>query len=846
LFAALLFTALAVAFAYPLSIHPRTLRFNTGPDGDLGWYLLAWDSHAFLHKPWAIFDANIYYPLRYTLAYGENVIGVALIGAPVIWLTGDAALAANVVALFSTVLCGLGAYVLARRVGLSAAAAVIAGIIWECAPPRFFRIGQMTLSSVEWIPFCLAGLHAYVDEGRPRDLRLAAGFASLQALSSGYAAVFMALSVIVFAVYRVALGEPVRPLQRLRDLGIPGVAVLLPPVLAYLPYRVVQREAGLRRGLGTWVPNYDAFIASPSHLHGYLLSLMTKTDINATASAYLFPGYLALALAIVAVAWPRQRRPAAHLDQSSMFWTRTTFLLDLTLIATVVWAGALIASTTVYVASGTRRLVEPESAAVAWAVCAGVAVLGWVAARCVAADTNLPRRAAVSGLLGVALLWAVFTAVRPSLRAGDGLAANYYRNETWSGPPAFSAIDWQPSHAVMRERWERSPPERFSVTWTGFLTVGGSDWYTFSTTSDDASQLTIDNHLVVDNGGAHSAQTRSGRIHLRRGSHTVLLRYAQFGAATVLGSSWARGNGRPSPVPAWALSQRPTTLPAVLAARAVDWAISIFAVVAAVGALRYLLAGLRARRAVVKAIGDAFRDDVVAFYGVLTIATVALALGPPYGLWQYVYWWPGFTFIRANSRFTIVSLLGLAVLAAVGFDRIARRRALSPRRRALLATAISLVLIAEYAAMPMEAVPTESFIPAIDRWLNDQPKPFVVAEVPVRDVGENVAFERQEVDYMMHSTAHWQKTVHGYSGWRAAFHWQLYASMQGFPDETSLGNLSYLNVTYVVVHSDLYPPGEWPAVEERLKRFGSRLRLEHVDGAGRVYSLVGTTSENAH
>ena len=91
---------------------------------------------------------------------------------------------------------------------------------------------------------------------------------------------------------------------------------------------------------------------------------------------------------------------------------------------------------------------------------------------------------------------------------------------------------------------------------------------------------------------------------------------------------------------------------------------------------------------------------------------------------------------------------------------------------------------------------------------------------------------------MIHSTAHWQKTVHGYSGWRTALHRQLYSQMQVFPDETSVDSLSGLGVTYIVVHTDSYPPGEWGLVEERLRKFSSRLRLEHVEGAGRVYSLL--------
>ena len=91
---------------------------------------------------------------------------------------------------------------------------------------------------------------------------------------------------------------------------------------------------------------------------------------------------------------------------------------------------------------------------------------------------------------------------------------------------------------------------------------------------------------------------------------------------------------------------------------------------------------------------------------------------------------------------------------------------------------------------------------------------------------------------MLHSTAHFQKTVHGYSGWRTLFHLQLYAEMESFPDERSVASLSDIGVTYIVVHTDLYPAGEWGQVEARLREFSSRLRLEHVEGTGRAYALL--------
>ena len=231
-----------------------------------------------------------------------------------------------------------------------------------------------------------------------------------------------------------------------------------------------------------------------------------------------------------------------------------------------------------------------------------------------------------------------------------------------------------------------------------------------------------------------------------------------------------------------------------------------------------------------------YRRNPTAVYFLLTAVCVGLALGPPYGLWQFVYWLPGFNLIRVSSRFMVPGLLGIAILAGIGFDRISGR--LARRRRAALATLVAVLLVAESAAIPLGVQQGNVEIPAIDRWLDSQPKPFVVAEVPVQVLDNLGAFERQETAYMLHSTAHWQKTVHGYSGWQTLFHLRLYAEMQSFPDETSITSLSDVGVTHIVVHTDLYPPGEWSRVEERLSEFSSRLRLEHVEGAGRVYSLL--------
>src|SRR5882672_1060091 len=170
---ALLYAALTVALAYPLARRPAENVLSVSADTDLFLWTLSWDTYAFTHHPFSIFDANIFYPEHGTLAYSENLIGSGLFAAPILWLTDNPVLAMNVVALLSSVLCGVGGYVLARRVGVGLPGAALSGLIFAFAPPRFLRLDQLFLTTIQWVPFGLAYLHAYLDGGRPFDLRMA-------------------------------------------------------------------------------------------------------------------------------------------------------------------------------------------------------------------------------------------------------------------------------------------------------------------------------------------------------------------------------------------------------------------------------------------------------------------------------------------------------------------------------------------------------------------------------------------------------------------------------------------------------------------------------------------------
>jgi hypothetical protein len=263
----------------------------------------------------------------------------------------------------------------------------------------------------------------------------------------------------------------------------------------------------------------------------------------------------------------------------------------------------------------------------AWLLCVGLVVLKGALSRVLSAPTFARHRPPLF-LLVVALTWAGLGLLQPTLRAGNGLTAEYFANPSWDGWPVATFVDAQISTARMRERWNRVPPERFSVRWRGYLAVVRSGRYRFTTTSDDGSRLYIDDQLVVDNGGAHARATRAGEIDLPLGSHRIRLDYVQFGGDGELAWSWARDGGPDGAVPTWALSRRRAAYATVLAARLVDGALPPLALVILLLTGWYVCAGSTGTefRAVLHPIAvnvmNGYRDKVAFVFSILILVAL--------------------------------------------------------------------------------------------------------------------------------------------------------------------------------------------------------------------------------
>jgi hypothetical protein len=103
-------------------------------DGEFGIWNIAWVARALVTNPRHVFDANIFFPHKGTLAYSEANLGAGFLAIPVYWISRNPYAANNFVLLLSFVLSGTAMYYLARYLSGSRPAATVAAICFAFCP----------------------------------------------------------------------------------------------------------------------------------------------------------------------------------------------------------------------------------------------------------------------------------------------------------------------------------------------------------------------------------------------------------------------------------------------------------------------------------------------------------------------------------------------------------------------------------------------------------------------------------------------------------------------------------------------------------------------------------------
>ncbi|MEP7118338.1 MAG: hypothetical protein ABI880_12195, partial [Acidobacteriota bacterium] len=300
---ALLLTA---ALTYPLIPKlDRVGRVNTD-DGRLSIWNVAWVADALIVHPRDLFDANIFYPARLTLAYSEANIGAGVVALPAWGLTGNPYLAHNSVVVFAFVMAAAGAYYLVRYLSASREAAAVAAVLFAFCPYVFARTAHIQLLMTFGLPFSMLAFHRLVDRTTAVRAVTLGVVLWVQALSCAYYGIFAGLMVGLGTLQFAASRGLWRSARYWALIGLAATVAVGLTGPFFVPYLDVQ-QAGFARTLDDARPysaNGGAWLASAAWAHRWWLPAIEGF------SEVLFPGLLLTGLGI-AGAWRALRWPAA-------------------------------------------------------------------------------------------------------------------------------------------------------------------------------------------------------------------------------------------------------------------------------------------------------------------------------------------------------------------------------------------------------------------------------------------------------------------------------------------------------------------------------------------------------
>jgi hypothetical protein len=218
--------------------------------------------------------------------------------------------------------------------------------------------------------------------------------------------------------------------------------------------------------------------------------------------------------------------------------------------------------------------------------------------------------------------------------------------------------------------------------------------------------------------------------------------------------------------------------------------------------------------------------------GVLTVTGFALSLGPVIhvaglevpGPFLLLRWLPGGALLRTPARLGVLALLGLGLLAALGWARLVSGKRLST----VLAVAAGALVAVE--AWPVDLaglVRPYTRAPAGVEWLRSA-APGVVLELPWDTPGDSAR-------YLYWSTRHWQRMVNGFGSFDPPGSIGTGLLGRRWPSGYSAARFRKIGIRYVVVHMDRIGAGQKARILAAELPEGVQLEADFV--TERVYTI---------
>lgn len=223
-------------------------------------------------------------------------------------------------------------------------------------------------------------------------------------------------------------------------------------------------------------------------------------------------------------------------------------------------------------------------------------------------------------------------------------------------------------------------------------------------------------------------------------------------------------------------------------------------------------------------------------YSTLLIILYLFALGPVLVLWGHLtyipmpylilYLLPGFQSIRVASRFIILMMVAVSLLAGIGYagflENITRNK-LRKRGIQILLTGLFLTgLAAEFFLVNKTYIPDngKDNVPAVYSWIKENPSSSVIAILPQQQGNltkydavygaKRVEYKLREFRYMYYSIfAGFPQMVNGAGGFTPPVYFELRDAINDLSNTGNREQLQELGITTIVIHYDLFEPEDW-------------------------------------
>ncbi len=329
---------LAVVMTWPMMWSPGQLTRLDTHDGKFSVWNVAWVAHALLTDPANLFNANIFYPQKGTLAYSEANLVAGAMAAPVYALTGNPILAHNVVVCVSLVLAFVLTWQLVRRLTGSPWAGVPPAAAFAFSAYVTAHMAHIQLLMVWVVPLVLLVWHWFEEQPSPRRGAALGATLTLSVLACAYYGIMMGLAVGFAALWFAwRRSEPKRYWIGLGSAVLVAGLTVAPIVI---PYASLRAE-GMRSELNidearSYSADHRSYMSGQSGALVQLLPSSARASIDRYVGRpveVLFPGLVMLVLATAGLV--RTWQPAPRTPHSAR---RTVFGFYLALTILAVWA----------------------------------------------------------------------------------------------------------------------------------------------------------------------------------------------------------------------------------------------------------------------------------------------------------------------------------------------------------------------------------------------------------------------------------------------------------------------------------------------------------------------------